>query len=274
MTTSARPGKLYGVGLGPGDPELATLKAVRVIRQADVVAAPVARPDGESYALELAASYLRPGQPVERLLFPMARDLADRRAHRRTAAAAVLAHLAAGRTVAFLTEGDPTIHSTFLYVLAEMPEGVAVEIVPGVSAITAAAAQAGVPLVNGGQRLAVLPAPLTPAPLTPAPLAPQNWGERGAERRAEREEGDMADLRTILQTFDTVVFLKVHRQLDRLLPLLDELGLTGCALWVERATHPAGRVVRDVRSLVGARDLPYLSLLIVRRPATEEGDAD
>jgi precorrin-2/cobalt-factor-2 C20-methyltransferase len=264
MTTSARPGKLYGVGLGPGDPELATLKAVRVIRQADVIAAPVARPDGESYALELAAPYLRPGQPLERLLFPMARDLADRRAHRRAAAAAVLAHLTAGRTVAFLTEGDPTIHSTFLYVLAEMPEGIAVEIVPGVSAITAAAAQAGVPLVNGGQRLAVLPAPLTP----------QNWGGRGAERGAEREEGDMADLRTILQTFDTVVLLKVHRQLDRLLPLLDELGLTGCALGVERATHPAGRVVRDVRSLVGARDLPYLSLLIVRRTTTEEGDAD
>lgn len=247
MTASALSGKLYGVGVGPGDPELLTLKAARVIREADVVAAPVTQRDGESYALELARPYLRPGQAVERLLFPMARDLAARRTHRCAAAKAVLAHLAAGRQVAFLTEGDPTIHSTFLYILAEMPEGAAVEIVPGVSAITAAAAQAGMPLVNGGQRLAVLPAAF---------------------------EEDAADLRAILQAFDTVVLLKAHRQLDRLLPLLDELGLADRALWIERATHPAGRVVRDVRSLIGARDLHYLSLLIVRRADAEAADAD
>lgn len=236
MTTAALPGKLYGVGLGPGDPELLTLKAVRVIQGADVVAVPVAQRAGESYALELARPHLRPGQVVERLHFPMARDLEARQAHRRAAAETVLAHLAAGRQVAFLTEGDPTIHSTFLYILAEMPEGAAVEIVPGVSALTAAAAQAGIPLVNGDQRLAVLPAVF---------------------------EEDEADLRAVLQTFDTVVFLKAHRQLDRLLPLLEELGLADRAIWVERAGHPAGRVVRDVRSLVAARDLHYLSLLIV-----------
>ncbi|MDW8100928.1 MAG: precorrin-2 C(20)-methyltransferase [Anaerolineae bacterium] len=230
------PGKLYGVGLGPGDPELLTLKAVRVIQEADVIAVPIAQRNGGSYALELAQPYLRPGQVVERLFFPMARELATRQMHRCEAAKAVLAHLAAGRIVAFLTEGDPTIHSTFLYILAEMPEGVAVEIVPGVSAITAAAAQAGVPLVNGNQRLAVLPAIF---------------------------EEDEASLRAILQTFDTVVLLKSHRQLDRLLPLLEELGLVNRAIWVERATHPAGRVVRNVRSLAGARDLHYLSLLIV-----------
>ncbi len=247
MTTHASPGKLYGVGIGPGDPELLTLKAVRVIQKADVVAVPVTQPGGESYALGAAQSWLRPEQPVERLLFPMTRDLATRRAHRRAAAEIVLAHLAAGRDVAFLTEGDPTIHSTFLYILAEMPQGAAVEIVPGVSAITAAAAQAGAPLVNGGQRLAVLPAVF---------------------------EEDEASLRAILQTFDTVVLLKAHRQLDRLLPLLDELGLADRAIWIERATHPNGRVVRDVRALSNAGDLHYLSLLIVRRPAEERPDAD
>lgn len=247
MTTFALPGKLYGVGMGPGDPELLTLKAVRVIQEADIVAVPVTQHGGESYALELARSYLRPGQPVERLLFPMTRDLASRQAHRRAAAETVLAHLAAGRDVAFLTEGDPTIHSTFLYILAEMSEGATVEIVPGVSAVTAAAAQAGVPLVSGGQRLAVLPTVF---------------------------EENETSLREILQTFDTVVLLKVHRQLDRLLPLLDELGLTDHAIWVERATHPAGRVVRDIRSLIGAREGHYLSLLIVRRALGEASDAD
>ena len=247
MTQPTVQGKLYGVGLGPGDPELLTIKAVRVIRDADVLVVPVARHDGESYALDLAAPYLRPEQRVERLLFPMVRDVAARVAHRQAAARAVLEHLAAGRDVAFLTEGDPTIHSTFLYVLAEMPEGVAVEIMPGVSAITAAAAQAGIPLVNGEQRLAVLPAAF---------------------------EEDEASLRTILRTFDTVVLLKAYRMLPRLLPLLDELGLTERAVWVERATHRAGRVVRDVRALREASDLHYLSLLIVRGAAREQADAD
>lgn len=247
MTQASIPGKLYGVGLGPGDPELLTLKAVRIIQDAEVVAAPVAKADGESYALDLAARWLRPEQVVERLLFPMLRDVAGRVVYRQAAARAVLAHLVAGRDVAFLTEGDPTIHSTFLYVLAEMPEGVEVEIVPGVSAITAAAAMAGVPLVNGEQRLAVLPAVF---------------------------EEDDDSLRTILRSFDTVVLLKAHRRLDRLLPLLAELGLTDRAVWIERATHAKGRVVRDMRSLATDPDLHYLSLLIVRGGSAEAADAD
>jgi len=156
-------------------------------------------------------------------------------------------HINAGDVVAFLTEGDPTIHSTFLYVLAEMPEGVEIEIVPGVSAITAAAAIAGVPLVNGDQRLAVLPAVF---------------------------EEDEAFLRTVLRNFDTVVLLKAHRKLGWLLPLLDELGLLERAIWVERATHREGRVVRDLRSLGQAVGLHYLSLLIVRGAAREQADAD
>ena len=124
---------------------------------------------------------------------------------------------------------------------------------PGVSAVTAAAAQAGLPLVNGDQRLAVLPAAF------------------------EEDEARWQSVRAILSTFDTVVFLKAHRMLPRLLPLLDELGLTEQAVWVERATHATGRVVRDVRSLCSPDNvggLHYLSLLIVRRPATERPDAD
>jgi precorrin-2/cobalt-factor-2 C20-methyltransferase len=247
MTQFPARGKLYGVGVGPGDPELLTLKAQRIIQAADVIAAPVTRADDQGYALELAAPHLRPAQRVERLLFSMAPDVATRLAHRRAAAQKVLEHVNAGNVIAFLTEGDPTIHSTFLYVLAEMPEGVEIEIVPGVSAITAAAAIAGVPLVNGDQRLAVLPAVF---------------------------EEDEAFLRSVLRSFDTVVLLKAHRKLYWLLPILDDLGLLEAAVWVERATHPAGRVVRDARSLVAADDLHYLSLLIVRGAGQGRNHAD
>ncbi len=240
-------GTLYGVGVGPGDPELLTLKAMRLIRETDVIAVPVTGEGAESYALDLVAPLVRQERPVQRLLFPMERDVAARKARRREAARIVLDHLRAGQDVAFLTEGDPTIHSTFMNVVAELPEGIAVEIVPGVTSITAAVADAGMSLVAGDERLAVLPAVF---------------------------EKDDAGLRQILRDFDTVVLLKAYRSLGRLIPLLDELGLTKCAVWVERAGHRSGRVVRDVSSLRDATGLHYLSLLIVRNPAREGDDAD
>jgi precorrin-2/cobalt-factor-2 C20-methyltransferase len=137
--------------------------------------------------------------------------------------------------VAFLTEGDPLIHSTFIYVLRHLPQDLPVEIIPGVSSITTAAAQAKMPLVSADQRLAVLPATFE----------------------------NLDRLRQTLRNFDTVVLLKVHRVLDQLIDLLDELELSEQAVLVERASHESGRVVRDMRTLRG-ESVHYLSLLIVR----------
>ena len=229
-------GTLYGVGIGPGDPELLTLKAARVIGAVPVVAVPVARPDGRSYALDIVGGMLRPDQEILKLLFPMLKDANTKASYRRAAAESVLAVLRSGRDVAFLTEGDPLFHSTFIYLLAELPAGTPLDVVPGISSVHAAAAQAQLPLVNAGQRLAILPVTFE----------------------------DEAALREALRTFDTVVLLKFHRDLDRLLDLLDELGLTECAVIVERASHAAGRVIRDVRSMRGG-ELHYLSLMIVRK---------
>jgi len=228
-------GTLYGVGIGPGDPELLTLKAARVIGTVPVIAVPVARPDGRSYALDIVAGMLRPDQEILKLLFPMLKDADAKASYRRAAAESVLAMLRTGRDVAFLTEGDPLFHSTFIYLLAELPAGTPLEVVPGISSVHAAAAQAQLPLVNAGQRLAILPVAFE----------------------------DESALRETLRTFDTVVLLKFHRDLDRLLDLLDELGLTECAVIVERASHADRRVIRDVRSMRGG-ELHYLSLMIVR----------
>lgn len=228
-------GTLYGVGVGPGDPELLTLKAVRLLRQTPVIAVPVSQAGGESHALDTALSFLRPEQTVHKLYFPMVRDLADREQHRRAAAQAIATELRAGRDVAFLTAGDPLLYSTFIYVLRHLPAGLPVEIVPGVTSITAAAAQTKMPLVNAEQRLAVLPATFE----------------------------NPAQLRQTLHDFDTVVLLKVHRVLDRLIDLLNETGLIEGAMLVEQASRQAGRVVRNVRSLRG-KPVHYLSLLIIR----------
>jgi precorrin-2/cobalt-factor-2 C20-methyltransferase len=236
-------GTLYGVGVGPGDPELVTLRALDVLGRCPVVAVPVTQPGAESYALSVVAIHLRPDHVLLRLHFPMTRDRAERLAARREAAARVDAELRAGRDVAFLTEGDPMLHSTFLHVLAHLPPDTAFQVVPGVSSIAAAAAAAGVPLVDGDQRLAVLPATFE----------------------------DLTRLGRTLRDFDTVVLLKVHRVLDRLIDVLTELNLLDQAVLVERASHPSGRVVRDVASLRG-RPVHYLSLLIVRSGRGHSGE--
>ncbi len=227
-------GILYGIGVGPGDPELLTLKAARIISQTPVIAGPIAKPGGESYALNIVSELLRPEQTALKLLFPMVRDTQTRQGHRRAAAQTIAKELEAGRDVAFLTEGDPLLHSTFIYILQHLSPRFPVEIIPGVSSIMAAAAQAQLPLVNADQRLAVIPATFE----------------------------NLAELRQVFFNFDTVVLLKVHRVFDQLLDLLDELGLSEHAVLVERASHAAGRVVEDARSLRGV-PVHYLSLLIV-----------
>jgi precorrin-2/cobalt-factor-2 C20-methyltransferase len=227
-------GTLYGIGVGPGDPELVTLKAARIIKETPVIAVPITKPGGESYALNIVSGLVQPEQAVLKLLFPMVKEVAAKRSYRQAAAEAIAGELAAGRDVAFLTEGDPLLHSTFIYVLQHLSSTFPVEVVPGVSSVMAAAAQAKLPLVNADQRLAIIPTTFE----------------------------NLADLRQIFEDFDTVVLLKFHRLLDQLLDLLDELGLSEQTVLVERASHPAGRVVRDARSLRGV-SIHYLSLLIV-----------
>lgn len=227
-------GVLYGVGVGPGDPELLTLKAARIVREAPVIAVPVAKPGGNSYALSVVNDLLRSEQRVLPLVFPMLKDVKEKAKYRAAAREAIWRELQTGMDVAFLTEGDPLFHSTFIYVLNELPASAPIEIVPGVSSINAAAAEAQLPLVSADQRLAVVPAIFE----------------------------DEADIRRILQEFDTVVFLKFRGMLDRLLDILEEMEMAERTILVERASHADGRVVRDVRSLRGS-DVHYLSLLIV-----------
>lgn len=228
-------GTLYGIGVGPGDPELLTLKAARIIDHAAVIAAPVTKNQGQSYALNIVSNRIQPHHTVLKLLFPMVKDVQARVGYRQAAARTIAAELDAGRDVAFLTEGDPLLHSTFIYVLQQLAPQFPVEIVPGVSSIMAAAAQAHLPLVNADQRLAVIPTTFE----------------------------NLENLRRIFDEFDTVVLLKFHRVLEPLLDLLDELELGRQTVLVERASHPKGRVLRGTDALRG-QSIHYLSLLIVQ----------
>ena len=231
-------GTLYGLGLGPGDPELVTLKAHRILRSVPTILVPVRRAGDRGYTWAIAQPHLAEadGQRVLRLPFPVESDEAapdGRWAHN---CRKILDTLADGQDAAFLTEGDPCLYSTFIHVaswLRTAAPQLPIQIVPGISSITAAAAAAGQPLVVGAGRLAVLPAVYA-----------------------------ADELRQTLRDFDTVVLLKVNRVLDRLLPLLDELGLAERAMLVERCGQPDQRIVRGLRQPLRS---DYFSLVIVRK---------
>lgn len=157
-----KPGRLFGVGMGPGDPDLLTLRARRILETVEVVAAPKSYPDRPSLALGVAKSLVKREFPrVLELLFPMTRDPAERDAHRTRAADAIAAELRQGRDVAFLTLGDPMLYSTYNYVARKMAErhpDLEVETVPGVSSVSWTAALTNLPLAEGDESLLMIPA--------------------------------------------------------------------------------------------------------------------
>ncbi len=146
-------GVLYGVGVGPGDPELMTLKAVRIIRESDVIAVP----DGK-IAQAIAADYLE-GKEILLCDMPMLRDRALLARKHEEAAARICALLEQGRQVAFLTLGDPSVYSTYMYVHRRvLARGYEAQLVPGVPSFCAVAARLGDSLCEGAEPLLVIPA--------------------------------------------------------------------------------------------------------------------
>jgi precorrin-2/cobalt-factor-2 C20-methyltransferase len=231
--------KIYAVGVGPGDPELLTGKAERVLRSVQVICAPTAGPADSSYALSIIEPLLDlKRQEVIIQVFPMRKNQTGLDEYWETAAAEVAERVRGGNDVAFITIGDPFIYSTFLYIYRifreKYPE-IPVEIIPGVSSINAAAIAAGIPLGQASERIAIIPAAF-----------------------------EEKELHSILSDFDTVVLMKVSRVFDGIYTLLKELGLERKAAFISRVGTQDEEVVFDLESLLG-RKLDYLSMLIVKK---------
>ena len=230
--------KIYAVGVGPGDPELLTRKAERILREVPVICAPTANPSDSSYALSIVEPFLdRNRQEVIVQVFPMRKDQTGLEEFWEEAAAEVAERVRRGSDVAFITIGDPFLYSTFLYIyriFRERYPDIPVEVVPGISSVSAAAVAAGMPLGLASERIAIIPAAFE------------------------------ADLRRTLSEFDTVVLMKVSRVFDGIYALLQELGLERNGAFISRVGSLEEEVVFDLGSLVG-RKLDYLSLLIVKK---------
>lgn len=233
------PARLIAVGVGPGDPELVTLKGARLIREADVVVTPVGDRSDASIAASIVEGLVDPvRQQLLTQVYPMKRDQTGLDESWAESAREVAGLIRLGKTVAFITLGDPFLYSTFLYLHRQLQDNfpdIPVEVVSGVSSIHAAAALAGIPLGMSDERLAVLP--------------------------ATYEDGELT--RTF-ESFDTVVLMKVHRVFSRIRDLLDRAGLKDRAVYVKRVGLPGEEVIHDLDE-VREEDLNYLSLVIVKK---------
>ena len=223
-------GTAHGLGIGPGDPELITLRALDILRSAPVIAYP-ALADGDSLARAIVAPHLPEGRVEIAIRIPMGQP-ADRIYD--TAAGEIALHLEAGRDVAVLCEGDPFFYGSFMYLFARLAEkGHAVRTVPGVSSLTACAAELGAPLAARNDILKVLPAPL-----------------------------DDATLGRELARAQAVAIIKLGRHLPRLRTLIDAAGLTDRARYIERATLPRQRS-RPLGALPDDFKAPYFSMILM-----------
>ena len=152
-------GKLYGIGVGPGDPELMTLKAKRLIEECDIVAVPVRKEGEESVALNIARGAASvPEEKVRRILFTMNKDKAKREECRQAAAEAIMEYLDAGQSVAMPVLGDVGIYSTYSYVHKKLIQaGYEVQMISGIPSFCAGASKANISIVEGNEGFGVIP---------------------------------------------------------------------------------------------------------------------
>ena len=230
-------GVFYGVGVGPGDPDLITLKGYRALQEADVICSPKPAADKEGVALAVARQLLPQPKPVLELPFPMTRDKAKLETCWNDAARRITALLEQGQKVAFVTLGDPGLYSTYTYLCRKVRQAGAYQIVtiPGVASFAACAAEARLPLAEGDEKLAIIPT-----------------------------VKDLQAVRAALQNFENVVLMKISRRYGELVNILKELGLHDRAVYASRCGLAGGFVKHNLTE-PESEPGDYLSLLIVKK---------
>lgn len=232
-------GKLYGLGVGPGDPELITLKALRLLKSAPVVAYHAAK-GKKGNALTIVETYLSSEQTLVPLIYPVTTEkLPDHMDYEQIVSdfyaeitTTIASHLDSGRDVAVIAEGDPFFYGSFMYIHDRLAEKYETEVVPGVCSVLGAAAVLGAPLVYRNQTLSILS------------------GVMSAE-----------ELKTRLAGTEAAAIMKLGKNLDKVRDVLNDLGLMDRALYIERATMQNQRIAPLTE--VNGSDCPYFSIILV-----------
>jgi len=227
-------GKLYGIGVGPGDPELLTLKAVSVLQKIDVVAVPESKKDKGSIALDIARSHLKENVEILTLTFPMTNDDDVRNNARMKNSLLIKNEVEKGKAVAFLTLGDPLFYSTYIYVLENLSDSdIDIETIPGVPAFCAISAKLNIPLAKQEETLGIIPL------------------------------NENSDVENLISTVDNAVIMKVSSDSSRLADILENYEdsisvniISDCGSEDERILT----TIKDLRSKV-----PYLTTAIIKK---------
>jgi len=231
-------GKFYGIGVGPGDPELLTLKAKRILEEIDVLLVPKSGKEKRSLALSIVSSVITRKWECVELLLPMTKEPEELQKHWEQAAHQVINVVKMGKDAAFITLGDPTLYSTFTYLLKyvkELEPEVQVEIVPGISSVNSISAWIQQPLAEGEESLVIVPA------------------------LKETET-----LEALIEQFDNVALLKVGNQAAKVAGMLSQKEHNRVAVLASRCGFMDGFYTDDLSALCD-KDLDYLSTVIIKK---------
>ncbi len=231
--------KFYGIGVGVGDPDEITLKAIKTLEKLDVVILPEAKKDDGSVAYEIAKKYMK--EDVEKVFveFPMLKSLEDRIKARKENAKIVEKYLKEGKNVGFLTIGDTMTYSTYVYLLEHLPEEYLVETIPGISSFVDMAARFNFPLMIGEESLKVV------------------------------SLNKKTDIKAEIGSNDNIVFMKVSRNFENLRKALIETGNMENIIMVSNCGKETQKVYFDISEL-SEDNIPYFTTLIVKKGGFEK----
>jgi precorrin-2/cobalt-factor-2 C20-methyltransferase len=235
---NAKTGTLYGIGVGPGDPELITLKAAKILGQVDIVFAAASTKNHHSMAMSIAKPYIPQTTSIELLKFPMTRDKDKTRHAWEMHTQTILAELEKGKNVAFLTLGDSMTYSTFGYIARHIgthASHISIQTIPGITSYQAAAARLNTPLVEGEESIMIVS------------------GAKGGDR-----------LRELAGRPENVVFLKAYRKVKDITAAIDEIGVYQNCFGIKNCGLEDEEIITDIQEL--NEQLPnYWTLIIAKQ---------
>ncbi|MGT2934009.1 cobalt-factor II C(20)-methyltransferase [Streptococcus catagoni] len=228
--------KFYGIGIGPGDSQLITVKASKLLGELDIIYTPEAKKAGKSLALTIAEPYLSEAVEIKQRHFPMVACQSEKEAQWQSIGQEIIADVLSGKNVAFITLGDAMLYSTYSYLLEIVGSQIETQTIPGITSFSTMASVLGQPLTMDEESLAVVPA-----------TAPAS------------------KIEAALQIHDSLVLMKVANHLDKILPLLEKYQLLDKTFLVSHASMPEQKILRGVSDLRLDSKLSYFTTMIVKK---------
>lgn len=228
--------KFYGIGVGPGDSLLLTLKAVEVLKYIDILYTPEAEKDGGSLALSIAKPHFGQDLDIKYRHFPMSLDKTEKEIKWESVAKEVIADVKRGKNVGFITLGDPMLYSTYVYIMEKLIDEIEVETIAGISSFSHIAASQNLPLVMDTEPLIILPC-----------------------------TADEAVIDDALQKYNCLVLMKVYKRFDLIREKLEKYGLIDYAVLVSNSSQGSEKVYRDLREVNSSEKISYFSTILINK---------